>query len=153
MSVVILPSGGGGITGPVFQVAGYVFTDLTNLKILQFSFTGNSFSTPRIAGSSSGYQVTAGKTLNVLALKVVDPVAVAMNIAYADNDTGLVTNTTPTNPVYMGTLSTTNNAQLTTAASPFFNELSLSFNVPATKFPFVFISGGTVVGFIYGYEV
>lgn len=136
-------------------VGGRTFTDLTNLIVLSASDAaagGNTFSTLRAAGATSGYAVTALKTLTIEVYGgnaeggIPSPV-----IGYGDTDVGQGSAAAPTNPVY---LSGTNNKHTyvnSAASSPVY--LNVRFPVPAGKYPFVKVFGASSFGMIaYGYE-
>lgn len=141
---------------PSLEIAGRTFTDLTNLIVLFASpkaGAGTRYGTFRRVGTSAGYQVTAGKTLKIKAMRI-DCSAVSAGlydlIKYCDNDIGLGAAADGTNPTSaVGTpitnvLATGNNQQF----------LCMDFAIPATKYP-SFDSQAALGGLIllFGYEV
>jgi hypothetical protein len=91
-------------TIPSITVGGRVFTDLTSLKVLSSGVITNPRCTFRLPTGSAGYQVTAGTTLTVSAIRIV-PSTTGLSVctlAQTDNDVGLDSATAFTNPVYQG---------------------------------------------------
>lgn len=139
-------------------VGGRVFTDLANLKIL--SATGSAAgqrATFRDGNDSAGYAVTAGKTLRILAVKLLSIGTGATNalLAQTDNDVGLVSVTAFTNAVYErqdGTYGCVSIAGTVNTSC----EQAIEFDVAATKY-LSMVSGTTAgtawVCYVYGYEV
>lgn len=92
---------------PTLTIAGRVFSDTKNLKILRGNIGSNTnrYTTTRISSGSGGYQVPVGYQLRVLAVRIDTVTGAAgsnLTILYSDNDQGIGTTTAPTNPVYMG---------------------------------------------------
>lgn len=142
---------------PTLEVAGRTFTDLLNLIILKYYVTtSGSRSTGRKPSSTTGYQVTSGKTLKqyAWALAQNNTGSNSLMIAYNDADIGFATSTAFTNPVYeSGDI----NAVWNVAASQFtFVSFPTDFGVVAQKYSSVQGSGGANAGSIiysYGHEV
>lgn len=146
-------------TVPSMTVAGRVFTDLTNLKVLVFGVgsTGNVRSSFRAPGATSGYTVTSGKTLTIEAISYAAVQATNANdlqIGYADNDTGWFANTAPTNPIYLGATSTAIISFNLGISNNVTVQQLYRFAIPQNKIPFIQANSanGAVSGFAYGYE-
>jgi hypothetical protein len=149
---------------PSLTIGGRVFTDLTNLKILQGVANGttNVRCSLREAGASAGYQVPVGKTFKVLAVvfQVGASAAGTSNsvaFAYSDNDVGVAASTAFTNPVYIGgNLDNGAYMPLTALSNLTKTEFSVNFDIPAGKYLGIqALSTGAVVvrATVYGYEV
>lgn len=140
--------------GPTIQVGGRVFTDLTNLIILRGYATNTGYSSMFQAGSSSAYQVTAGKTLTILAIEIFSEAADNGAIfLYGDNDVGF-NGASPTTPVFNFPTSTAA-TKLNTAVKSITSGWNYKWTIPATKYPaFEAQSGGGVGVWVtaYGYE-
>ena len=141
---------------PSLTIGGRVFTDLTNLLIFSGPVAGaaNGITTLRRMNASAGYQVTAGKTLYLLAIEINTFTAVAttaLSVGYSDTDLGRLVNTAPTNPVYMEGAAGYGFPTIATGKI----EYGMIFTVPATKYPFINNSGNATTAQIriYGYEV
>lgn len=131
-----------GFSVPSITIGGRVFTDIPNLIILKAIVTAaGQKCTFRLPSGTAGYQVTAAKTLKVLAIS-----AFASNtgsnsfiIAQSDNDAGWTGSTALTNPVYEA-----NNADTTGITAGGIvtarNEFVTNFSVAATKY--LSVSGG-----------
>ncbi len=92
-------------TIPTLTVGGRVFTDLDTLITLVAKCSGNQ-STLRKSGAQAGagYPVTALKTLNIYALRIIPTGATAGGfIGQSDSDSGLSASSALTNPIYFGT--------------------------------------------------
>jgi hypothetical protein len=134
-------------------VGGRVFTDLTNLKILVGFVNSTNNTTPRAPSASAGYQVTAGKTLDILAAScnIFSAGTATFQMGYADNDVGIGTATAKTNGVYMTGDST--NGSFANNSVVGVQQSAIKFSVPATKYPFIEsnAAGGGICT-LYGYE-
>lgn len=127
---------------PSLTVGGRVFTDLTNLIVLQCYVSLNNGCTFRKTNASSGYQVTAGKTLTIWAyrLETANTASISNGIPYyADADIGFSSGTAPTSPVYIaGGAASTIWASTALAAqatsTPGMKEVATEFPIPATKY-------------------
>lgn len=118
---------------PSLTIGGRTFTDLDNLIILTCYSAATGGGTFRAQGSSSGYQVTSGKTLRVLAVKSTSGTSTATPtylLAQSDNDIGLNSATALTNPVYHNGSS----ASLSMAAGYHTNEQAIRFDVASGKY-------------------
>lgn len=141
---------------PVIQVANRVFTDLSNLiTLVAYGNAGaaTGISTFRRPGASAGYQVTTGKTLQILAGKIVTGTYVAgtaVALGYGDNDVGLAGNTTPTNAVARN-----QDFFQVPAIGTIYEDLFQNFNVPASKYVYMTQNAALVQTkiFLLGYEV
>lgn len=140
---------------PSLTIGGRTFTDLTNLKILCANISGASqkFTTFR-RSATSGYQVTAGKTLTIYAWQAwnLGSTALSLYLGYGDTDVGLTGGSIPTNGVYWNgdqSASATTLAAIgnTTAGA-------IYFTVPAAKYAFLSNAVNSITGSccIYGYE-
>lgn len=138
-------------------IGGRVFSDLTNLKSLGAGVLFANYTTFRSPNSTSGYQVTTGKTFNIYAIKsytanVDTNAAGSFNIGYANADAGL-NGAAPSTIVYMGgDIGQAHILQFSSRG----NEVALAtpFGVPSQKYPFVTgNSAGQIQCFAFGYEV
>jgi len=109
-----------------------------NSKIWLYGKQGtNAGCTFRALGASSGYQVTAGKTLRVLALIGISNSAtgtIGMLLAQSDNDIGLDSATALTNPVYISGSAGNFWFQQDLTGDPSRIEMPCNFTVAATKY-------------------
>jgi hypothetical protein len=140
-----------GVLGTIdlLQVGGVQFVDLDNLLVFHGIFGGNGYSTYRLMNGTAGYQVTALKELHIRAARILVTTNNGL-FGYGDTDVGLNSLSAPTNPVYSGGSSTGANfngsdTNWNTSEFPVF------FNVPASKYPFSYTTGGSNV-FLFGYE-
>ena len=143
---------------PYLSVGGRIFTDLANLIVLiGRTSTTNRYSTGRLFSASSGYQVTAAKTLKIMAGRVRTGTAsneIQLRLGYGDTDVGQDSSSAPTNPVWNG--GDTSIAQISvigTVATEFAADCYM--NIPATKYPCIDdgSTGGGCSYTLYGYEV
>ena len=144
-------------------IGGRVFTDLTNLIILEMTANTGSgvvYSTFRLSNSSSGYQVTSGKTFTIYAIQATSLTSTArISLGYGNTDVGNDSSSAPTSFVAEG--------HLIVAASPSAEPPRMiigggsivnfvaNFSIPSLKYP-CFVSDGSGFqgsAFIYGYEV
>jgi|SRR5579885_663857 len=120
-------------------VGGFALTRDANLKFLVTTLTGaNQGSTWRDSASTAGagYQVPAGKTFRVFAMRWTNTGVVAgsaWRLLYSDNDVGIASATAYVNPVYPGGSSTLGLMFRADTAGDF--EKPFLFDVPAGKFP------------------
>lgn len=125
-------------TVPTITIANRVMTDLSsNLLVLYAHNTSGAgrFATFRKYGATAGYQVTAGKTMTVIALRANQQsvsAAPGIKLMYSDNDVQFDSSTTPTNPVYVGNANAQHFALPNSIGA--FTDIILSFPVIATKF-------------------
>jgi hypothetical protein len=138
---------------PTLTVAGVVYTDLTNLIVLAAYATGTNNGTGRRPGATSGYQVTAGKTLTIRSVLIHSSATTAPNTKFAqsDNDVGVDSGTALTSPIYL-----VSSANIYSAAAAIGSEAAIPmfFPVLATKY-WSFTSGtgsSAVTALSYGYE-
>lgn len=139
-------------------VGGRVLTDLNGLITLNAVLSGTNvhYSTARLWNGTSGYQVTAGKTLTIVGSIWSITEAATTNaggvLLYADNDIGIDNATVPTNPVYG--FSDTDLIVNFPATSVGIFGISVNFQVPSGKYPAI-LTQQAVTGHIqlYGYEV
>lgn len=143
------------------SVGGVVFTDLTNLISLSSGFSTSSNKNAALRkNSSSGYQVTAGKTYTIRAVQAnvyVAEATASVRLLYADNDVGLPGTTAFTNPIYYGTYAGTSTQYVTNcidATTTGVRERAIIFGVAAQKYACIDFTGSTGVGQFatYGYE-
>lgn len=146
---------------PNILVAGRTFSDLSNLIILTCTARGNDTCTMRKSNgnATSGYQVTAGKTLKLSAFVMMNTGNLAQGLPlYSDNDGGLAQSGVGglTNPVYYnGFTSSDAVLSLGSAVAGYGNkEYNVYFEVPAAKYPgFHWVANSALVTIIaYGYE-
>lgn len=140
----------------LLQVGNATFRDFANLKVLQTLMSSNvgatKYSTFQAQYGVAGYPVTAGKTLRVRGIQIIQTTTVQglMGLGYGDTDVGLSSSTLPTNGVTEAPYSIVAPNSIT------IQEYSVKFDVPATKYPYLFcaaIAAMTAVVRIYGYEV
>lgn len=144
---------------PALSIGGRVFTDLANLKILRTAITnvgGATNGSGRLNTGSAGYQVTAGKTLKVKAVRCFGQTFTAAGIfyiCYSDNDVGLVSTTAFTNATYSGN-NTSLAVSLSVNAGGIWYETAYDFDIPAQKYPGAQLATGTYQAMVefYGYE-
>lgn len=129
--------------------------DITNLICVGATVYGIGvaarYSTLRAPFGTAGYQVTAGKTFRILAVRLQNLVsgtgATNCGWGYADNDVGLSTATVPTTPVAANILPGPDRNITGTST------VGGKFNVPAQKYMYVLSDGGDSNLSLYGYEV
>ena len=117
---------------------------------------GPRYTTVRLQGAAAGYSVTAGKTLVLTRLVFVpNSGGAGLNTGYSDSDRGLQNAADGANPVNLDIVS---GAALTwsqgvTGGVIYSNDVY--YEVPAGKFPRVWIATGTsaVWGYFLGHEV
>ncbi len=136
-------------------VANHLFADVANLKVLHAAFTtGGSGGTFRSGNGTSGYAVTALKTLRIRALKILPRSAATGDIYFCqtDNDVGIDSGTAFTNPVYLGGAATMFINPPATIGATF--EVAVNFTVAAGKYLSCRDSAGTarIMAIAYGYE-
>lgn len=147
---------------PTFTVAGRLFTDLTTLINLatHVSSGGNRNGTFRKMGSgtSSGYQVTAGKTLIVAAaFFVINQTAASETpaVAQSDNDVGFDSASALTNAVYFGSESTSRFVLCVTPAAAVGSGVSVQLNGKVAAAKYCTVNGGNAADLViqaWGYE-
>ena len=133
--------------------SGEIVTDLTTdlIQLYGFIATDGNVSHLRPPHSTSGYQVTSGKTLYIARMKVTGTGASGWwKFGYADNDVGLNTNTARTNGIMaLGVDDTNNNgilileSNLATVTNPANQDNFLWKLAVATKYPFLRRVGAT----------
>lgn len=143
-------------------VGGRTFTDLANLIVLYGACGSNGGSGLFKPNAASAYQVTAGKTLQLWAMRVHQNEANtnggdhSLNFAYCDNAIAINASTSPTNPVYMYGASTDGLGYGQQVTNPnFLYEVGFRFDIIATKYGYV-TSGVASPNFlitVFGYEV
>ena len=149
---------------PTLSLAGRVFTDFQNFKVLRgyCSGTTNVRCTPRELSGSAGYQVPVGKKFKVKAARVLTQNSTAGNtsiftLGYADNDVGQNASTAFTNQVYP-----TNGVEAAACGSIGLNTtcthefLFFDWEIPAGKYIAMTALGTTVIALnieIFGEEV
>lgn len=86
---------------PTLTVGGLLFTNPTALKVLYSRASSGTRTTARLPSGTAGYQVPAGKTYSLYALRCTSyGTNDGFSLLYADNDVGLRSGTAFTNPVY-----------------------------------------------------
>ncbi len=140
---------------PSLTIGGRVFTDLTNIiMLIGSSKTGALNCTGRKAGATSGYQVTAGKTLTISAIKMQSETTTAWGcyFNYSDNDVGYSTSTALTNGVVLAPLSSSFALEAPATVGGIGN-FEVSIAVIAAKYlTSIQIGTGTGDWIAYGYE-
>lgn len=146
----------------VLEVAGRVFTDLTNLiQLTAFTVSGGPVATFRKPGTTSGYQVPASKSFNMLAINATHRETASTNVrfalVYSDNDASIASTATWTNPVYYQLVNTGTSFPFIASAEAFgAREYPLiGWTTPTTKYA-GFFNELTATGIsirAYGYEV
>lgn len=140
---------------PSLTVGGRVFTDLTNLIVLNLRVGGvaSHVTTARKPGGAAGYQVTSGKTLTLYAMRCIsqNTSAAEGTLGYGDNDKGQDAGTTlPTNPVTWD--GSSSNVSINTPGSSTL-EVPLLFAVPSQKYVFMQEQDtGVNLCTLFGYE-
>lgn len=143
---------------PILEVAGRVFTDLTNLKFLYGYVSGaQNKHTLREAATSGAYVVPAAKTFREYAIQA-EIVSVGATDMLAPNysDTAFTSPTSGayTNPVYIGGSSENGRMLICTPAGQ--KQRSYLFDVPTGKYPGISNWNGStadVGAIVFGYEV
>lgn len=141
------------------QIAGRVFTDITNLKTLvcwiDGAASGNATATKAETVAAGGYVVPAGKQFRVLAWRFHINVAVGgrIQLLYSDNDVGSGgSGTAFTNAKYQGGGSSTAGGIVTIALGII--EYPTNFVVPTGKYVgvsnFTSVAAGSIQ--LFGYE-
>lgn len=138
---------------PTLIVGGKSFTDLTNLITLYGAIGGSaaSFCSFRKQDGTAGYS-PSGVTFRCGGIKALASVAGSFAIGYCDNDLGLPSGTSPTNPVYIAGFGST--ATPFTAQTAQYLGDSFDFTVPAGKFLFAYggLSTLNCIIQVVGYE-
>lgn len=140
-------------------VAGFTMANSANFKILSgYGSNGLAYATGRANGASAGYQVPAGKTFVVLAIRFrnVGSPAIGMTFGYGDTDCGIANGAGPTNQVYYAGFGWPKVAAYFPAGSQTPIEIAVNFTIPALKYPFTQCdnaAGSTGHVEIFGYEV
>lgn len=137
---------------PSLTVGGRVFTDLNNLITLSARVTGATYSTLRKPNGTSGYQVTAGKTLTIYAMKCVGiSTTNAFKPGYGTTDAGQNGAAPSGSVVFAGDIGTNTGFVISGAGSVL--ELAVNMTVPANDFPYI-VSGSASDCYClaYGYE-
>jgi len=141
-------------------VNGVTLVDLTNLIILGGAVaTSNRYTTLRKMNSSSGYQVTAGKTFTVHAIDMhsnTTTIFTHASLLYGDTDVGLDSASGPTSPVYPCgdanfevAVYSGNNSSSSSIAK---NVVNVFFQAPAAKYLATLIGTAAAQLIVYGYE-
>lgn len=154
---IILPAGGGGSTTQknFLYIGGraHYYTSLSEIIELGCVAAGGGtpgYSTLAAPTSTSGagYQVTAGKTLHIIAAKILMqtlPSGAILKVGYGDTDVGIGSASAPTSPKYYGGYA--NNGFIAGIgygqASDIFAEVAIDFSVPAGKYPFLVADAGS----------
>ena len=140
-------------TQETMTVGGAVFTDLDNLKVLYMHINGSGAGKTgaRLTTASAGYQVPTGQKLVLRALSAQCNVAGVFSLGYCDNDLGLASNTSPTNPFYIA--NNDYSLQMFVAATGTYTKTEFYMEIPASKYVFAFNNAGALVAgiFLYGY--
>lgn len=141
---------------PTLTVGGRVFTDVKNLIVLTGTIYGasNGSSGFRRFSGSSGYLPSGSKSFRIMAIRtMVVTTGNPLPIFYCDNDLGMGTNTSPTNPVYPS--GDAQNVIINpTAAGTGWYEIPFDFLTPNGKYIGV-TNGGTASSVriqLFGYE-
>ena len=141
---------------PSVTIGGRNITDLANLILLVGGVSGANYTSLRKPESSSGYQVPASKVFRILAMEVTVTTAVAggAHILYADNDIGLSQAGPPTNPVYPGATTTSQNGIVASTATAGKIEIPLRWDIPTGKYILARSDGAAfTVNRVWGVEV
>lgn len=136
-------------TIPTVTIGGRVFTDLTNLLILQ-SFTGNASRRGTFRLGQTGYQAVNTLTIYALEAHAASATAMQFQLAYGDTDLGFDSASALVTPVYeFGGYAGTRH---TTAAVGVARQFACKHQTPTGKYPAVdfLSSSGTVTA--YGYD-
>ena len=141
-----------GVSGskPVLQVGGRLFTDLTNMIVLNCAANSTKTSTARLPGGTSGYAVPAGKTLRILAMQLSGSIDYGCSVGYGDTDVGINSASVPTNYLnWVGHTSAPNASDK--PFTPANGGVSCNWTVPTGKYPCSDSSTGAVGVVMYGY--
>lgn len=135
-------------------IGGRTFTDLDNLIILAGYVVGGNYTTVRELNATAGYEVTAGKTLKILAIEntPVDAGS-SVDIGYGDDDKGVnAVSSPPTNAVPVcGAIA---NMDFGASGAYIQRQQAINFEVPEGKFPYIHIAAAkTSSVMLYCYEV
>ncbi len=143
-------------TTPSLTIGGRVMTDLSsNLITLVGLTSSNGKCTLRKPGAASGYQVTAGKTLTIIALVAQSQGtsnAGTASVAYSDNDVGIDSSSSLTNPVYW---SGSSQASFSFGGSAIGQQTTINPNFGVIAQKYFSINSNASVGITYiayGYE-
>ena len=137
-------------TIPTLTVGGRVFTDLENL--IELSGAGSStsiYSTLRLSGASSGYQVPVGKILQIRAVQFTATTPAVLAAGYSDTDVGYATSTAPS----VNVVPYVQSDYFYTGGDTPQVGIPLQFDVPAGKYPYCNTSSGDMRARFYGYLV
>lgn len=148
----------------MMKVANVELNDLQNLIVLVGVTTAASkVTTLRRQFATAGYQVTAGKTLYLLAAKLYNAnTGGAQNhqmfIGYGDTDVGLDSAADPTTPLYPASTNFAPLSGLIPANPSGHLEAALGFQIPAAKYVFMKTDGfatwtAKASLMLYGYEL
>lgn len=138
-------------------VGGRTFTDVSSnlIELAVAAQSATQFGTARKLNASSGYAVTAGKTLTIYAARITIITAgsgAGLNLLYGSSDVGMGSGSTPSGVFYMAG-STTSTLNINQNASLGYQEFAVNFSVGSGLFPGILINGGSVSGILFGYEV
>lgn len=142
---------------PSLTVGGRVMTDMSNLIVLhaRFASGANRYFGACKSNGTAAYQVTAGKTLRIIAARVAVGTAASggpIALGYSDAAITLAgTAGAPTNPIYNGG---SNGVYTATTGVLGVTEFALNFTIPATKYVHHDQGTATADGAVtyYGYE-
>lgn len=146
---------------PTLTVGGRVFTDLQNLIILKGYAQLSQNATLRNFTGTAGYQVTAGKTLQIQAVEWQTnsyfTTGHSVFVLQTDNDVGLNTATAFTNPVYPfgNSTDTFGGLNVCNDTGTIRSQKVYRFNVAAGKYVSMVNAAGSVNTevTVFGYEV
>jgi len=163
MGLSLIIAGGGGVAGAteLFKFGSYEKTSIGTPLALYTFVLGDAavvqFSTLRLFGVTSGYSVTAGKTLLLTRALIACAVAVdRFAIGYSDSDRGLSNAVDGANPVHLDSASANGNGPLAFPALSTPYSIDIFYSIPAGKFPRVVTPPGIVSQLyltFYGHEV
>ena len=130
---------------PSVTVGGRTITDVNNVIWLTANSDGSAatkYTTLRRTTGTAGYQVTAAKTLYIVAHRCISLAAntTQLHIGYGDNDVGAISAAAPTNAVWQGGASNFDIFAYTATGIGQVVEGPMYFTVPATKYPAIKIS-------------
>ncbi len=142
-------------------VAGRVFSDMANLISLYTYTESNTKGTFRKSNGSAGYPVTTAKTLTLGAMRVIINAASSavypIQLAQSDNDLGLDSSSSLTNPLYYAGASTAGiilmgNPGILVSGPGYFESGGFAFQVAATKYASIVAASSHMHIQTWGYE-
>lgn len=143
------------------SIGGRIITNVpspTNSSTTLITLTGyvdasGEYATLRTPNGTSGYQVTSGKTLTIVAVQVNTEVSgsAGVQLGYGSTDIGFASTTLPSAPIYFG-----GDANNVITATPNVGSFyaAPNFQIPSGQYPLMFngSANGRTSFTAYGYE-